>query len=57
MYLSSLDIRILDGSSSEVLATARLNAAMNTFPHSQTVVAKLFTQLDQQNQSLVAAAN
>ena len=57
MYLSSLDIRILDGSSSEVLATARFNAAMNTFPHSQTVVAKLFTQLDQQNQSLVAAAN
>jgi hypothetical protein len=57
MYLSSLNIRIIDGSSSEVLATARFNAAMNTFPRSQTVVAKLFTQLDQQNQSLVAAAN
>ena len=57
MYLSSLNIRIIDGNSSEVLATARFNAAMNTFPHSQTVVAKLFTQLDQQNQSLVAAAN
>ena len=57
MYLSSLNIRIIDGNSSEVLATARFNAAMNTFPRSQTVVANLFTQLDQQNQPLVAAAN
>ena len=52
MYLSSLNIRIIDGNSSEVLATARFNAAMKTFPHSQTVVANLFTQLDQQNPSL-----
>ena len=57
MYLSSLNIRIIDGNSSEVLATARFNAAMNTFPRLQTVVANLFTQLDQQNQPLVAAAN
>jgi hypothetical protein len=57
MYLSSLSIRIIDGNSSEVLATARFNAAMNTFPRSQKVVANLFTQLDQQNQPLVAAAN
>lgn len=56
MYLSSLNIRIIDGNSS-VLATARFNAAMNTFPRSQTVVANLFTQLDQQNQPLVAAAD
>jgi hypothetical protein len=46
-----------DGNSSEVLATARFNAAMNTFPRSQTVVAKLFAQFDQQNQPLVAATN
>jgi hypothetical protein len=46
MYLSSLNIRIIDGNSSEVLATARFNAAMNTFPRSQTVVTNLFTQLD-----------
>jgi hypothetical protein len=57
MYLSSLNVRIIDGSTSEVLATARFNAAMNTFPRSQTVVAKLFAQFDQQNQPLVAAAN
>jgi hypothetical protein len=57
MYLSSLNIRIIDGNSSEVLATARFNAAMNTFPRSQTVVAKLFAQFDQQNEPLVAAAN
>jgi hypothetical protein len=55
MYLSSLNIRIIDGNSSEVLATARFNAAMNTFSRSQTVVANLFTQLDQQNQPLGAA--
>ena len=46
MYLSSLNIRIIDGNNSEVLATARFNATMNTFPRSQTVVANLFTQLD-----------
>jgi hypothetical protein len=57
MYLSSLNIRIIDGNSSEVLATARFNAAMNTFPRSQKVVENLFTQLDHQNQPLVAAAN
>jgi hypothetical protein len=57
MYLSSLNIRVIDGNSSEVLATARFNAAMNTFPRSQTVVANLFAQLDQQNQPRVVAAN
>jgi hypothetical protein len=57
MYLSSLNIRIIDGNNAEVLATARFNAAMNTFPRSPTVVANMFTHLDQQDQLLVASAN
>jgi curli biogenesis system outer membrane secretion channel CsgG len=56
--LTSLNIRILDGRTSEVLATAQYhNSALHTYPSSQKEVVKMFAQLDQQKQPLVAAAN
>ena len=56
MYLSALNIRIIDGNSSEVLATARFNAAINTFQSSQKVVANLFAEMDSQHPQVRAMA-
>ncbi|HEY5779351.1 MAG TPA: hypothetical protein VIT00_11480 [Terrimicrobiaceae bacterium] len=56
MYLSAMNIRILDHSST-VLASAQFNAPINRFFTSRKVVADMFAQLDQQNQHLVVAAN
>jgi hypothetical protein len=56
MYLSAMNIRILDNSST-VLASAQFNAPINSFSTSRKVVANMFAQLDQKNQHLVVAAN
>ncbi len=56
MYLSAMNIRILDNSST-VLASAQFNAPINRFFTSRKVVANMFAQLDQQNQHRVAVAN
>ena len=53
MYLSAMNIRILDNSST-VLASAQFNAPINSFFTSRKVVANLFAQLDQQNQHRVS---
>lgn len=49
MYLRFLDIRILDGKSSEIIATAHFkNGPIHTFPAPQRVVADMFADMDRQ---------
>ena len=48
MFLQSLQIRVLDGKTSEVLATAtfRQGKFFHSFPNSESTVEKLFAELD-----------
>lgn len=48
MYLRVLDIRILDGNSSEIVATAKFkNGPIHSYANPQRVVADLFEDMDQ----------
>jgi len=47
MYLSSLSIRVIDGNTSEVVATGQYNNSfLHTYPDSRKEVVKIFAQLD-----------
>jgi len=48
MFLQSLQIRVLDGKTDEVLATATFSQGrfLHSFPSSESVVEKLFAELD-----------
>ena len=51
MYLSSLSIRVIDGSTSEVVATGQYNNSfLHTYPDSRKEVVKIFGQLDASGQ-------
>ena len=52
MYLSSLSIRVVDGNTSEVVATGQYNNSFfHTYPDSRKEVVKIFAQLDASGQT------